>query len=502
MNPRPFFRRVGGAIVLICTALQRLFAADLGEAPLGLFDGQRDVGAPSHPGSAQFDSGNHTYTVIGGGGNMWSTNDAIHMVWKKVQGDLTIASDIAFPKPGGNAHRKACLIVRQDLDTDSAYADAVLHGDGLTSLQYREAKGAMTREIQANVTGPRRLRLEKRGKYVSMSVAAPGESLHPAGGTFRFELQDPFYVGLAVCAHDDKVIEEAVFSELALNLNPIAPPNQRITSALETITLASKDRRSIWWTTNLIESPNWSHDNASIVFNSAGHLYRIPIAGGPAGPIDTGFATRCTSSHGLSPDGSLLAISDESQGNRQSMIYAMPVSGGRPRRITEMSPAYFGGWAPDGKSVTFSQSQDRQLNIYISPLSGGASILTTGPGQNDGPDFSHDGQYIYFHSDRSGKMQIWRMKSDGAGREQMTRDERNNWNPHPSPDGKSVVFLSYEPDVKDVSANQDVILRRLTLADGKIDDLAKIFGGPGTIDSPSWSPDSRKLAFVSRQFAP
>jgi Tol biopolymer transport system component len=99
-------------------------------------------------------------------------------------------------------------------------------------------------------------------------------------------------------------------------------------------------------------------------------------------------------------------------------------------------------------------------------------------------------------------MQIWRMKSDGAGREQMTRDERNNWNPHPSPDGKSVVFLSYEPDVKDVSANQDVILRRLTLADGKIDDLAKIFGGPGTIDSPSWSPDSRKLAFVSRQFAP
>src|SRR5262249_40407910 len=153
---------------------------------------------------------------------------------------VTLAADIMFVGTSAQAHRKACLIVRQSLDPDAAYADAALHGDGLTSLQYREANGALTREIQSNVSGPRRLRLEKRGKYVSMSVAREGETLHPAGGSFRLMLEEPFYVGLGVCAHDDNALETAVFSNVELSTGPRAS-KPSLLSTLETVTISSKD---------------------------------------------------------------------------------------------------------------------------------------------------------------------------------------------------------------------------------------------------------------------
>src|SRR5688572_8014273 len=165
-------------------------------ATLGLFDGQNDIGATRHAGSVDYDTERGTYTVSGGGANMWFTNDAFHFVWKKVSGDVMLAADVAFIGSGGDPHRKACLIVRQDLDPDSAYADAALHGDGLTSLQYREIKGARTYEIQSNLSAPARLRIEKQGSYVSMSIAPKDGDLRPAGGSFRLALHDPFYVGL------------------------------------------------------------------------------------------------------------------------------------------------------------------------------------------------------------------------------------------------------------------------------------------------------------------
>src|SRR4029434_5455829 len=154
--------------------------------------------------------------IAGGGENMWFGTDAFHFVWKKMSGDVTLSADISFPTPGGNTHRKACLLIRQTLDPDSAYADAVLHGDGLTSLQYRESKGARTYEIQANVSAPTTLRIEKRGRYVAMSIARPGEELQPAGGSFRLAFDEPFYVGLGVCAHDNNALEKAVFRNVKL----------------------------------------------------------------------------------------------------------------------------------------------------------------------------------------------------------------------------------------------------------------------------------------------
>src|SRR5205814_3569317 len=158
-------------------------------------------------GSVTFDAAARTYSVTGSGENMWAAKDAFHYVWKKAAGDLSLAADITFVGTGKEAHRKACLVIRQSLDADAAYVDVALHGDGLTSLQFREAKGAATHEVQANVAAPKRLRIEKRGKYVRLFLTAEGEDLKFSGAAVRLTLEEPFYVGLGVCAHNKDVTE-------------------------------------------------------------------------------------------------------------------------------------------------------------------------------------------------------------------------------------------------------------------------------------------------------
>jgi Tol biopolymer transport system component len=274
-------------------------------------------------------------------------------------------------------------------------------------------------------------------------------------------------------------------------------------STLETVPLASKDRRVVWTTTDLIEAPNWSRDGASLIFNSKGRLHRIAVAGGEPQAIDTGFATRCNNDHGLSADGKMLVISDQSQGDRKSRIYTLPSTGGTPKLITETAPSYWHGWSPDGRTLAYCGERSGEFDIFTIPVGGGAETrLTTAKGLDDGPDYTADGQWIYFNSDRTGKMQIWRMRADGSAQEQVTDDEFNNWFPHPSPDGKWLVFLSYEKEVEGHPENKDVTLRVMPLAGGKIEVLAKLFGGQGTINVPSWSPDSLRVAFVSYQLVP
>ena len=204
------------AVLLSLGCLLHSTAVWCQEAPLGLFEGHSDIGAVGVPGSVTYDAGPQSYLVTGGGENMWFAEDALHFVWKRMSGDVSLAADIRWIGTGGNAHRKACLLIRQSLDPKSAYADAVVHGDGLTSLQYRQAPGGITREIQANVTAPRRIRIEKQGDFVSMSIAGEGETLHAAGGSFKIRFTEPFYVGLGVCAHDNKVSEKAVFSNIEI----------------------------------------------------------------------------------------------------------------------------------------------------------------------------------------------------------------------------------------------------------------------------------------------
>jgi WD40 repeat protein len=467
---------------------------------LGIFSNQADIGSVAKSGSADFNPTTGEYLIAGGGGNIWFTNDAFHFVWKEISGDFTLAADVKFIGTGGNPHRKACLIIRQSLDSDSPYADAVLHGIGLTSLQYRENAAGLTHGIDTDVSAPGRLHLEKRGDYVSMSVASAGEKLQPAGGSFRMHFKEPFCVGLGVCAHDNKAIEKVVFSNV--ELTPVSTPASTqpvLESTLETVAVASADRSVVYRTRDHIEAPNWSRDGKFFLFNGNGRIYKLPVTGGTPELLNIGGQIHCNNDHGISPDGTQLAISDQTQDGK-SRVYVLPVSGGTPRLVTPLAPSYWHGWSPDGKTLTYCAVRNGQFGISTMPVDGGEEIrLTTAAGLDDGPEYSPDGKYIYFNSDRTGRMQIWRMKPDGSGQEQITSDDCCNWFAHPSPNGRWIVFLSYAKDVKGHPANKDVMLRLMSLPDRKIQVLAKLFGGQGTINVPSWSPDSRNVAFVSYQ---
>jgi Tol biopolymer transport system component len=259
----------------------------------------------------------------------------------------------------------------------------------------------------------------------------------------------------------------------------------------------------VFVTATRIEAPNWLPDGKSLLYNSGGRLYRVPTTGGKPEAIDTGFANRCNNDHGVSPDGSQLVISDQSQGDRQSRIYTLPISGGTPKLVTPNAPSYWHGWSPDGKTLAYCAQRNGEFDIYTIPVGGGEeNRLTTAKGLDDGPEYSPDGKWIYFNSERTGRMQIWRMRPDGSAQEQVTDDEYNNWFAHPSPDGKYLTILSYDKEVTGHPENKDVSIRMMDLSTKKIVVLAQLFGGQGTINVPCWSPDSKKIAFVSYQLIP
>jgi len=464
---------------------------------VGIFTSHGDVGKPSTvgPGSVTYDAATATYTVTGGGENMWGTADHFHYVWIKVSGDVSLEATVEFVGSSPEPHRKACLLLRQSLDPDSPYIDAARHGDGLTSLQWREAKGDATHEIQSNILAPTRLRIEKRGDYVSMYVDGA-----PAGGATKVHLTGDYYIGLAVTAHNTGRLETARFSNVVLG-KPASGSATTLINTLETISLASKDRRVAYVVVQpqRIEAPNWFPDDTrTLYFNTKGRLYTL--RDGRTASVDLDPLNNINNDHGVTRDGKSWAFSDQTN-NQPSQIYVR--SAGATRRVTQNGPSYFHGWSPDGQTLVYCGLRNGNFDIYRISVNGGAETrLTTNPGKDDGPEFSPDGQYIYYNSDRSGSMQIWRMRPDGSEQEQVTNDAWDNWFPHISPDGKWLAFLSYERGVGDHPENKDVRLRVMDLGTRAIDELAKLFGGQGTINVNSWSPDSQSLAFVSYQIVP
>ena len=245
-----------------------VWAAQDAPRPVGIFESHGDVGTILHPGSVDYDLAKKTYTISGSGENMWLAADAFQFAWKKSSGDVTLTADISFLTATGNEHKKAVLMLRQSLDADSVYADVALHASGLTSLQFRDEKGAVTREVQSKISAPKRLRIAKRGDYVYMSLAAEGGEPDLAGGWLRIPLQSTFYVGLGVCSHDKDVVEKAVFSNVVLT--DAAPGSVasigklNLYSTLETVEIESTDRRVAYLSPGRFEAPNWTPDGKGV----------------------------------------------------------------------------------------------------------------------------------------------------------------------------------------------------------------------------------------------
>jgi Tol biopolymer transport system component len=290
---------------------------------------------------------------------------------------------------------------------------------------------------------------------------------------------------------------------LSLCLTVDAQNGGNTVCSLEIYDIQSKERKVIRTFPYRIEAPNWTPDGKYLVYNSGGRIYRLNIKNpDKTEQIDTDFAVRCNNDHVLSASGKMLAISHGTKEDGKSRIYTLPITGGTPTLVTPMGPSYLHGWSPDGKWLSYCAEREGNYDVYIIPAKGGDEIrLTNAEGLDDGPEYSPCGQYIWFNSVRSGLMQVWRMKADGSEQTQMTFDpEYNSWFPHVSPNNEHVVFISYrQKDVKpgDHPANKDVVLRLIPTTGGTPKVIVELFGGQGTLNVPSWSPDSKKIAFVS-----
>ncbi|MDX5337801.1 MAG: DUF5050 domain-containing protein [Cyclobacteriaceae bacterium] len=289
-----------------------------------------------------------------------------------------------------------------------------------------------------------------------------------------------------------------LFLLLVFSVQAICQIPENLKSELVILNVETLEEKTILLESRHFEAPNWSREGDFLLINAAGKLEKIGLDGSNLGKVFPDQISRVNNDHGLSFDGKTLVFSknDEGLGSR---IYTIPMKGGKPKLITENYPSYWHGISPDGKTLVYCAERNGEWDIWAIPTKGGKEIrLTEEPGLDDGPEYSYDGQYIYFNSHRNGRMQAYRMKPDGSEQEQLTSDNLDNWFPHPSPDNQSIVIISYLEDQKGAHPfGKDVKLRLMDLNTREIKDLTPVFyGGQGTINVHSWSPDGKWIAFV------
>lgn len=463
-----------------------------------------NIGDPKIKGSTTYNSEQQTFILKGAGDNIWFDNDQFWFIFQKIKGDFIFSSRVEFIGEGTDPHRKIGLMARNAFDANSAYVDVCVHGDGLTGMQYRAQKGNNTEEINTELSSPDFIQLERKGKEFIVRIAKDGKPLVEVGKK-EFELADELRIGMFISSHNPDVIESARFSNVRIEIpaaEGVSGYENPSASRLEIIDIESGLRRIIYETDEHIEAPNWSRDGSFLIYNSNGRLYKFDSETRKPEEINTGFAVNNNNDHGISFDGKTIAISNhlEENGTTKSIIFTVPIEGGEPTRVTPNGPSYWHGWSPDDKWLTYCAARNGNYDVYKIPVDGGDEIrLTDAEGLDDGPEYSPDGKYIYFNSVRSGMMEIWRMKPDGTEEEQVTDDNFQNWFAHPSPDGKWLIMISYPSSVPAGSHphNQRVMLRMMPAAGGPLKTVAYLYGGQGTINVPSWSPDSKKVAFVS-----
>jgi TolB protein len=493
---------LNGFLILSLFFLPNTVSAQM--QPVGQFENHEDVGNPKIKGNAIYNKEDQSYLLSAAGKNMWTNADQFHFVWKKIKGDFIIKATVKFIGKGVEGHRKIGIMARDKLTTDSRYADASVHGGLplLTSLQFRAGDGDTTGQVVVSSIHPTEIEFERAGNTFSFSAATFGENYKTV--TKEVTLNEEVWAGLYICSHAEEVVEQAVFSNVRIIIP--AAPNFRpytdyIGSNLEVMDITTGHRRTLYSSPKSLQAPNWTPDNKQLIYTSEGLLYKYDFNSGAVSKINTGQINDLNNDHVLSFDGKMMGISNH-LGDR-SVIYILPVSGSdKPTPITSeaSAPSYLHRWSTDNKKLLFTGKRNNEWNIYsIDIATKKETALTEDATLDDGAEYTRDGKYIYFNSSRTGTMKIWRMKPDGSNEEQVTFDEYNDWFPHISPDGKWIVYISFPQDIDPTSHPfyKKVYLRLMPAAGGVPRNIAYVYGGQGTINVPSWSPDSKKIAFIS-----
>ncbi len=490
---------------------------------VGVFQKNEDIGKPKNAGASRYDEATQTYYIKGSGSNIWFNRDEFQYLYKKMSGDFILTADFQFIGEKGDPHRKIGWMLRESADEAAASVNAVIHGDGLTVMQWRAMRGAYMRDPEDEIFFAKKvvfqtMQLERSGKKVTMRVANWGEPLQEVGTHDMPSMPDSVLAGLFISSHDPERVEEAkvwnvrIDKPVAGNYHPnpivarrLPPARDMLGSRLEVMNVFDGIRKVIHESPSRFEAPNWMPDGKKLLFNEGGSLYTIPVAGGTPEKLNTGSVTGINNDHGISFDKKLLAISGAREGvsGGGSWVYVLPLGGGTPKLVTEHSPSYWHGWATNNKEVLVvgQRNGSKIFNLYRVDIGSGKEVaLTTNTtGHVDGPEYAPDGKYIYYNANPTGTMQIWRMKPDGSGKEQITFDQYHNWFPHISPDGKWIAFISFPTNIDPDShpSYKRVMLRLMPAAGGAPRVIAHLYGGQGTINVNSWSPDSKSISFVS-----
>jgi TolB protein len=481
-----------------------------------------DLGYPKTPGRARFDTSTQAWTLAAAGQYADLNREEAVYAHRRMGGDFILTADFAFADPGRVSMRRMGWMVRESLRDDAAHVAGFRQGDGRMVMQWRRLQGAYLRIPQDRRISAKRgmqtLQLERRGQTFTLRAALPGEPLQPVGEVSLPDMPDSVTVGIFLAAQDASQPDSGQVWNLRID-KPAPdryhpdPLIQRtldrrepaLSSRLETIDIETGRRRILHRSTGRFEAPNWMPDGARLLFNQQGRLLTVDTAGGNPSLFPTGSVDRNNNDHGISFDGRQLALSSHFDGpaGAGSAVYVMPLAGGEPRRVNDNVPSYWHGWSPDGRQVLVVGQRNGMptYNIYQVDVRTGkeADLTRNTHGHVDGPEYAPDGKYIYYNADASGTMQLWRMRPDGSDKERLTFDEYNNWFPHLSPDGKWIAFVSFPTDIDPAShpSGKKVMLRIMPASGGAPRVIAHLYGGQGTMNVNSWSPDSRRLAFVS-----
>ena len=472
--------------------------------PLGIFDNQVDVGDPTTKGSGSYDSESQTYHLTGAGENMWFGSDQFHFAYKKIKGDFIIRATIEFVGEGAHAHRKIGIIAKNELTATSPHANASIHGDTLTSIQYRTEEGADTQEVKLNVYHPTDIEFQRKGDVFTLSAAVFGENYKSVSQ--KVVLNEEVFAGIFICSHLADTTETAIFRNVRIVVpaaDDFVPYQDYIGSHIEIMDVTTGHRKIVHSENRSLQAPNWTPDGKYLIYNADGKMYRFELKTGKNELLNTGECTHNNNDHVLSWGGEMLAISNHVAPDWTSVIYTLPVEGtDTPTQVTDPANghSYLHGWSPDNQTLLFTGERNGQYDIWsIDIESGKETQLTNHTTLDDGSEYSPCGKWIYFNSVRTGTMQIWRMHADGSAQEQVTFDAYNNWFPHFSPDGQWITFLAFPTDIDptDHPFYKKVYLRIMPASGGIPKTIAYIYGGQGTINVPSWSPCGKYVAFVS-----